>query len=192
MRSSSTRHVPEPGQYGYDPEDDHTIPDEPVGQPRTWLDVVDSEMVEEALRRLDTLPAQPVYLERAAGDVRFSLWLRLVDEQINRVAPGRHPNEDWRGLYETGTSPRSAAYVALDQDRPSPDTLQLGTKDRETLCWALRVADEASDFEHPLRENVQPLLDKLTPPTFRFTDTPAWDFDPAVPDIQPDESIGMW
>lgn len=151
----------------------------------TWLDLVDSEMVQEALRRLDQLPAQSVYLERAAGDVRFSLWLRLVDEQINRVAPGRHPNEDWRTLYETGTSPRSAAYVALDGDRGSPDSVTLDTKDRETLCWALRVADETWNFEHPLRENVQPLLDKLTPPTFRFTDTPVWDYDPAVPAEHP-------
>lgn len=57
---------------------------------------------------------QAAYLSDAGGDPAFSLWLRLADEQLDRLAERQagRPVFPWRETYEAGWSPRRAACTA--------------------------------------------------------------------------------
>ena len=96
----------------------------------TWLDrVPKAEDVRRSLAHVAKLPDQPAYLERAGGDQRFALWLRLADQHAaaaareTRKAPAISQAQfPWRGAYISCWSPRGAAEAA--HDGATPTTLQ--------------------------------------------------------------------
>jgi hypothetical protein len=96
----------------------------------TWLDRVPKpEDVRRSLAHAATLPDQPQYVKRAAGDQRFALWLRLADQHAaaaareTRTAPAIQAAQfPWRGAYISCWSPRGAAEAA--HDGANPITLQ--------------------------------------------------------------------
>jgi hypothetical protein len=86
----------------------------------TWLDRVPaSKDVRRALEHAAHLADQPGYLNRAGGDARFALWLRLADQHAAAAArETRRPPAiaqaqfPWRGAYVSCWSPRGAAEAA--------------------------------------------------------------------------------
>jgi hypothetical protein len=88
----------------------------------SWLDtrprqVIDSAI--EALSRQDDPKANQLIERDAGGDVRFALWLALVDKRLrNAVGVGRNDLADWgyRDSYEAGDSPAAAAVEVLRAD----------------------------------------------------------------------------
>jgi hypothetical protein len=80
----------------------------------TWLDSQPRSQVEGALAVFDNDPDfARGYLNRAGCDRRYALWLVLVDLQVSTL-PDRGPRLAWawHAAYETGWSPRAAAFAA--------------------------------------------------------------------------------
>src|SRR5664279_6001783 len=96
----------------------------------TWLDRVPaSKDVRRALEHAAHLADQPGYLNRAGGDARFALWLRLADQhaaaaarETGRAPAVTQPQFPWRGAYVSCWSPRGAAEAA--HEGPGSSTLQ--------------------------------------------------------------------
>lgn len=96
----------------------------------TWLDRVPKPQdVRASLAHAARLPDQPQYLQRAGGDERFALWLRLADQHAaaaareTRQAPAiTQAQFPWRGAYISCWSPRGAAEAA--HDGANPPTLE--------------------------------------------------------------------
>ena len=91
----------------------------------TWLDTVSRRDLRQSLAYVDTLPDQPGYLERAAGDKRFALWLRLADQHAAAAAREtlrapmiKQQEFPWKGAFAVGWSPRGAAEAAHDGLKP--------------------------------------------------------------------------
>jgi len=91
----------------------------------TWLDTVSRRDVVQSLAYVATLPDQPAYLERASGDPRFALWLRLADQHAAAAAretlrPPTIAQRDfpWKGAYRLSWSPRGAAEAAHEGPKP--------------------------------------------------------------------------
>ncbi len=86
----------------------------------TWLDRVPRpDDVRRSLEHAAHLPDQPGYLDRAGGDPRFALWLRLADQHAaaaareTRQAPAITQTQfPWRGAYVSCWSPRGSAEAA--------------------------------------------------------------------------------
>ena len=103
-----------------------------MAEPRypTWLDRVPKPQdVRRSLAHVAKLPDQAEYLNRADGDQRFALWLRLADQHAAAAAreTGKAPvisraQFPWRGAYISCWSPRGAAEAA--HDGASPTVLQ--------------------------------------------------------------------
>ena len=93
----------------------------------TWLDrVPDPQDVRRSLAHVAKLPDQAEYLNRADGDQRFALWLRLADQHAAAAAreTGKGPvisqaQFPWRGAYMSCWSPRGAAEAAHDGASPT-------------------------------------------------------------------------
>lgn len=91
----------------------------------TWLDTVSRRDLQQSLAYVATLPDQSAYLERASGDQRFALWLRLADQHAAAAAretlrPPTMRQQDfpWKGAYLLSWSPRGAAEAAHDGPKP--------------------------------------------------------------------------
>jgi hypothetical protein len=88
----------------------------------SWLDTRPREMVDsavETLSRQDDPRATELIERDAGGDVRFALWLALVDKRLrNAVGVGRNDLADWayRDSYDAGDSPAAAAAEVLRAD----------------------------------------------------------------------------
>lgn len=93
----------------------------------TWLDRVPKpDDVRRSLAHAAKLPDQLEYVNRAGGDQRFALWLRLADQHAaaaareTRRAPVIARAEfPWRGAYVSCWSPRGAAEAAHDGADPA-------------------------------------------------------------------------
>jgi hypothetical protein len=91
----------------------------------TWLDTVPARDLRQSLAYVATLPDQPAYLRRTAGDERFALWLRLTDQHAAAAAretlhpPAiRQSDFPWKGAFVLGWSPRGAAEAAHEGPKP--------------------------------------------------------------------------
>jgi hypothetical protein len=93
----------------------------------TWLDSQPRSQVEGALAAFDNDPDfARGYLTRAGCDRLYALWLVLVDLQISTL-PTRGPRVawDWHTAYETGWSPRAAAFASTDtRTTPKPPIIR--------------------------------------------------------------------
>ena len=88
----------------------------------TWFDAQPRSQVEGALAVFDNDPdLARGYLDRAGCDRRYALWLVLVDLQIGTL-PDRGPRLawDWQTAYQTGWSPRAAAFAAWASTDTAP------------------------------------------------------------------------
>ena len=93
----------------------------------TWLDRVPKQQdVRRSLAYVAKLQDQAEYLNRADGDPRFALWLRLADQHAAAAAreTGTAPvvsraQFPWRGAYISCWSPRGAAEAAHDGASPT-------------------------------------------------------------------------
>jgi len=87
----------------------------------TWLDHHDIALVNRAVQTLrDEQPARwAESLQRAGGDLRFALWLTLVDDLVTSYPPLATNNppslsiSQLRSQYCAGSSPISAASSSL-------------------------------------------------------------------------------
>ena len=71
----------------------------------TWLDSQPARIIRNALG--------PDTDNRESDEHRFDLWLALVDLHLDQLNAKRPLVEwDWRGGYEDGWSPRTAAFAA--------------------------------------------------------------------------------
>jgi hypothetical protein len=85
------------------------------------------ETVRDVVANLDRYfpDDQADYLDQAGGDPVYSLWLRLVDEQLDQL-PARgngRPAFTWRQAYEAGWPPRETACTAWSGLGERPDVL---------------------------------------------------------------------
>ena len=90
-----------------------------------WFDTVSRCDLRQSLAHVDTLPDQPSYLQRADGDRRFALWLRLADQhaaasarETLRAPITKQHDFPWKGAFLSGWSPRGAAEAAHDGLKP--------------------------------------------------------------------------
>jgi hypothetical protein len=69
---------------------------------------------------------QEVFLAQAGRDRAYSLWLRLVDEQLVELPcrGGGRPAFPWRQAYDAGWPPREAACTAWSGLGERPDVLR--------------------------------------------------------------------
>lgn len=85
-----------------------------------WLDGQNPEKVLAALDRLRSTSSGARYItEVAGGDVRFAVWLKLIDGNlVRRVGLTHRDLEDhcWRDLFDDGLSPKDALEEALAED----------------------------------------------------------------------------
>jgi hypothetical protein len=86
----------------------------------SWLD---SKPVEEVVAAEHSLRASEVgeryIMDYAGGDVRFGVWLRLVDARLGKsLGIGHRDLSDWtwRDAFDDGLSPKEAAVAALEAD----------------------------------------------------------------------------
>jgi hypothetical protein len=122
----------------------------------TWLDhVPDQELVGRLVDRLsEEFPDdQTVYLQRAEGDDRYSLWLRLADEHLDVLRPRSNETVTfpWQEAYERGWSRRDAAFAALGGPTPQQlgslglalvETDRLPASDPEPSMATVREVDQ--------------------------------------------------
>jgi hypothetical protein len=87
----------------------------------SWLDTKPPVEVDDAVEKLfedGTLRARYVD-EYASGDVRFGLWLYLVDARLARGLGVSHRDLSdwtWRDAFDEGMSPKEAGLAALAAD----------------------------------------------------------------------------
>jgi hypothetical protein len=83
----------------------------------TYIDTLDPQKVLAATDEFRENRAD--LIEQAGGDVRFALYLYLVDRVMCRkIGLGHRDLADytWRDAYENGTTPREAASDALENN----------------------------------------------------------------------------
>ncbi|CAM3437447.1 hypothetical protein [Tsukamurella hominis] len=83
-----------------------------------WLDTLDPTKVVTAIDQLAA--SAPEYIaKQAGGDVRFALWLHLVDRQLRRLVGVGHADLvdcTWRDWFDSELSPREAVEQASEYD----------------------------------------------------------------------------
>jgi hypothetical protein len=88
----------------------------------TWINAQPAEHVEAATALFaEHSDVTEHYLALAGSDRHYALWLWLVDLQLETL-PGRRPELawDWTAAYESGWSPRNAAFYAwASTERPA-------------------------------------------------------------------------
>lgn len=86
------------------------------------------ETVRDVVANLDRYfpDDQAAYLGQAGGDPAYSLWLRLVDEQLEELPTrgGGRPGFPWRQAYDAGWPPREAACSAWSGLGERPEVLE--------------------------------------------------------------------
>lgn len=86
-----------------------------------YLSTLEPVKVQTAIKKLQSTPSGQEYIKtNAQGNVRFALWLRLVDVWIGRRIGLTHRDVadwTWRDAYDEGLSPGTAATEALRTDQ---------------------------------------------------------------------------
>lgn len=83
----------------------------------TFIDTLDQNKVAKILE--DLTERRPYLVDEASGDLRFALYLYMVDAvMIRRIGLSHNDLADylWRDTYDNGTTPQEAVQECLEND----------------------------------------------------------------------------